>query len=62
MRIFLKALTYRICGTLFTGCAAYYCTGSFKVSSSVAGIEFIGKLLLYYLHEKVWNLYKNKGV
>lgn len=54
-RSILKALSYRLTGSLLTMTAAYFLTGEFLVAASIGGIEIVSKLLLYYWHERVWD-------
>src|SRR5690554_7157059 len=51
-RSILKALSYRLTGSLLTMLAAYFLTGEFLVAASIGGIEIVSKLLLYYWHER----------
>ena len=53
-----KTLTWRIIGTIDTMLIGYLITGDIKVGLSIGGIEVISKMVLYYLHERVW--YKSK--
>jgi len=53
-----KTLTWRIIGTIDTMLIGYLITGDVKVGLSIGGIEVFSKMLLYYLHERVW--YKSK--
>ncbi len=54
LRSVLKAITYRIVGTLTTGILAYSVTGDFGVSFAIAALEPFVKTIVYYLHERVW--------
>lgn len=54
LRSILKAITYRIVGTLTTALLAYLVTGSFKVALSIAALEPMVKTVVYYLHERAW--------
>lgn len=54
-RSVVKAVSYRILGTLITGIIVFAFTGSFSVSFGVAGIELFAKLLAYYFHERIWD-------
>jgi uncharacterized membrane protein len=52
----IKAITWRMVGTLNTVIIAWLLTGSVKISSAIGGIEVITKTILYYFHERVWNI------
>ncbi len=49
-----KTLTWRIVGTLDTMLIGYLITGNLQTGLSMGGIELLTKMLLYYLHERVW--------
>ena len=55
MRSVLKALSWRIIGTLDTLLVAYVLTGAWLLASSIASVDFVTKLILYFVHERVWN-------
>ncbi|WP_340202242.1 DUF2061 domain-containing protein [Ascidiimonas sp. W6] len=50
----LKAISWRVIGTIDTMVISYLLTGNLKVAFSIGSIEVISKMLLYYLHERVW--------
>lgn len=50
----LKALSWRIMGTLTTFCATLSLTSSVNIATTVGIIEFASKILLYYFHERIW--------
>ena len=54
-RHILKTFTWRIIATLTTTIIAWIVTGDPMVGLKVGSIEFIIKMLLYYLHEKAWH-------
>ena len=54
LRSVLKAITYRIVGTLTTGLLAYLITGNFRVSLTMVALEPLVKTLVYYVHERIW--------
>ena len=53
-RSFAKAVSWRATGSLDTFVVAFVITGSPKVAGSVAVTEILTKILIYYLHERVW--------
>lgn len=61
-RHLLKSITWRIAATLFTFTVVFILTGNIKISLGIGGIEFVGKLLLYYIHERLWYKYSKFGV
>jgi uncharacterized membrane protein len=53
-RSFAKAVSWRATGSLDTFIVAFVITGNPKVAGSVAVTEILTKILIYYLHERVW--------
>lgn len=53
-RHILKTFTWRIIATITTTVIAWLVTGDPMVGLKVGGIEFVIKMFLYYIHEKVW--------
>ena len=53
-RHILKTFTWRIIATLTTTVIAWLVTGDPMIGLKVGGIEFVIKMLLYYIHEKAW--------
>lgn len=49
-----KAITWRIVGSLDTLVIGWIVTGNLNVGLTISGIETVNKILLYYLHERVW--------
>ena len=60
MRTLLKTINYRIIGCLTTATIVFIATGNFKLAGAVAMPETLVKMLIYYLHEKVWDRNKSK--
>ena len=50
-----KAVSWRTVGTLDTIIVSYFITGSLVMAASIGTIEVITKMILYYVHERVWN-------
>jgi uncharacterized membrane protein len=55
-RSILKGITWRAVGTLDTIVIAYIITGQGITAISIGGIEVFTKIVLYYLHERAWQL------
>lgn len=55
-RSLVKAITWRILGTLDTMIISYILTGHLKIALSIGGIEIFTKMVLYFFHERVWNI------
>ena len=56
LRSLLKAFSWRIVATSTTAVIAYIITGEIVAAMMIGGIEFFAKLIIYYLHERAWQL------
>lgn len=56
LRSLLKALSWRVLATLTTASIAYVVTGQIDTALVIGGVEFGMKLVIYYVHERVWQL------
>ena len=54
----IKAISWRIVGSITTVVLFYIMTGDLKIGLSFGGIDVIVKFILYYLHERVWDRVK----
>lgn len=54
LRSFLKALTYRITGTIATTAITLFVTGDVRTALAIGGLEPMVKIVVYYLHERAW--------
>jgi uncharacterized membrane protein len=50
-----KALSWRVLAGLITACVAWTLTGQLKFAAEIGLIDTLVKLLVYFLHERVWN-------
>ena len=50
-----KAISWRIFGTLVTTALVFVFTQRLVLSLAVGGIEFLAKIVLFWLHERVWD-------
>ncbi len=55
IRSVAKAVSWRIIGTLDTLLISYLLTGEVVVAASIASIDFVTKMFLYFFHERLWN-------
>ncbi|AOW18495.1 hypothetical protein LPB03_13975 [Polaribacter vadi] len=58
IRSIVKALSWRIVGTLDTLVVSYFVTGKIVLAASIATVDFLTKLVLYFFHERIWNKIK----
>jgi len=56
LRSVLKGLSWRFIATGTIIGLAYWKTGSISFALELGAVEFVVKFLLYYLHERVWQL------
>ena len=49
-----KTITWRLLGTIDTMIIGCFITGNPITGLKIGGVEVITKLLLYYLHERLW--------
>ena len=56
LRSVLKGVTWRFVATATIIVLAYLKTGSISFALELGALEFIIKFVLYYLHERVWQM------
>ncbi|MGB5245400.1 MAG: DUF2061 domain-containing protein [Woeseia sp.] len=56
LRSILKAITYRITGTVTTALIVFFVTGEAHMAFAIGAIEPVVKIIIYYLHERAWQL------
>ena len=61
-RHILKTISWRVVGTLDTMLLSWFITGSWKIGMAIGGTEVITKMVLYFLHERVWYRYSDFGI
>ena len=54
LRSLLKALSWRLVGSLDTFILSLLVTGKLRYAVSIASVEALTKIVLYYLHERAW--------
>lgn len=55
IRSIAKAISWRVIGTLDTLVISYLLTGEVAIAASIASIDFVTKMFLYFFHERLWN-------
>jgi uncharacterized membrane protein len=58
LRSLLKTISWRITGTLCTFLISLAILGDIKTSSAIAIIQLTFNSIIFYFHERVWNLVK----
>ena len=53
-RSFVKAVSWRITGSIDTMIISFLITGKLKWALTISGVELFTKIGLYYVHERLW--------
>ncbi len=62
LRSIIKGLTWRVIATSTIIAIAYFKTGDISFALELGAIEFVIKLIVYYLHERAWQAVPRGGV
>ncbi len=54
-RSMVKAISWRIVGTMDTTLVSFLVTGQIKLALGIGFIEMFTKVALFYCHERIWN-------
>ncbi len=54
-RSLVKTFSWRITGTLDTILVSLIITGDINTAAAIGVVEVFTKLLLYFVHERIWN-------
>ncbi len=55
-RSLVKTITWRLTGSGATFLISWLLTGNLAVASSIAVVQIVANTLLYFVHERVWNI------
>ena len=58
LRSVIKSISWRVIGTLDTLVVSYFVTGEVVLATSIASVDFLTKMVLYFFHERFWNRIK----
>lgn len=58
LRSVLKAISWRVVGTLDTITISWFLTGELALAFSIGSVELFTKMILYFFHERMWNQVK----
>jgi adenylylsulfate kinase len=50
-----KAISWRFFGTIATAILVYVFTRNWSLSLAIGGVEFVAKIGLFWLHERLWD-------
>ena len=56
MRSILKTISWRIVGTIDTILISWILTGQIETALAIGSVELVTKMILYFGHERIWNL------
>jgi uncharacterized membrane protein len=57
-RSLVKTVTWRITGSSATFLIAYLMIGNFAIAGAIGVTQLISNTILYYIHERIWNIFK----
>lgn len=57
-----KTVSWRVIGTLDTMILSGLITGSWLTGLTIGGVEIITKMILYFVHERVWYKFSKFGL
>ena len=57
-RSIVKALSWRFIASGATFIISLLVSADLSVAGSIAGIQFFANILLYFIHERIWNKIK----
>jgi uncharacterized membrane protein len=58
IRSLVKTVSWRLTGSGATFLISYVILGNIVVAGSIAVIQLVSNTILYYVHERIWNLIK----
>jgi uncharacterized membrane protein len=53
-RSLIKAVSWRLLGSMDTFVISFFITGKLTFALSIASVETFTKIALYYFHERIW--------
>lgn len=56
VRSILKTISWRIVGTIDTIVISWVLTGKIETALAIGSVELVTKMILYFGHERIWNL------
>lgn len=56
LRSLCKSISWRIFGSISTMAIVFIITHQWRFSLYVGGLEFMAKIVLFYFHERLWNI------
>lgn len=56
IRSVVKAISWRTVGTMDTIAISWILTGEVETAFAIGSVELVTKMILYFGHERIWNL------
>ena len=53
-RSLIKAVSWRVAGSIDTFILSWIFTGNLKIAGTIASVEVFTKIALFYFHERLW--------
>lgn len=57
-----KTISWRIIGTIDTVILSGLISGSWELGLAIGGVEVVTKMVLYFLHERIWYRWIKFGI
>lgn len=54
LRSLIKGVSWRVIASITTGIIAWSVTGQLDLAFTIMSIEVVAKVVIYYVHERVW--------
>ena len=58
IRSLVKTISWRLTGTFCTFLISFIILGDIATSSTIALIQLIFNTIIFYIHERIWNIIK----
>ena len=58
VRSLVKTISWRFTGTFCTFLISFIILGDITISSKIALIQLIFNTIMFYIHERIWNIIK----
>ena len=58
IRSLVKTISWRLTGTFCTFLISFIILGDITISSKIALIQLILNTIMFYIHERIWNIIK----
>ena len=56
LRSIIKTISWRIVGTMDTIIISWFLTRQIETALAIGSVELVTKMILYFGHERIWNI------